>query len=116
MNYSKIKSKFIKQKIKGRKWEASGYIDDLIDIEKSALGKLNCGLGTGYRLKDLEEKYPKEWKIIHLEDDPNWYKKKLAYEKKEKGRKKLEHEKLRKKELKELKESKREWLKAGGKP
>ena len=65
--YTEIKSNFVKEKLRKADWKRDKrYIDDLIDIERYVLGK-TFGLATGYKIKILEEKYPKEYKNIYKE-------------------------------------------------
>ncbi|MCK4730414.1 MAG: hypothetical protein KAT28_03790 [Candidatus Aenigmarchaeota archaeon] len=108
------KSEFIKKKIKETLWKDRKYIEDLIRIERYALGEY-FGWVTGYIVADLKENYPKEWEIIHQELNPKGYKKMLEQAKKERENEKREGIKIRKEETEEEKRDLREWKKLGGK-
>ncbi|MFH1376072.1 MAG: hypothetical protein ABIH25_00380 [Candidatus Woesearchaeota archaeon] len=112
----KIKSKFVRNKIKGLKWNEKNadYIRDLMDIELFVFGKY-MGIHAGYMQNDLERKYPKEWEAIFNELNPGSieFSKKLKEKEREEER---EHRKILNEELKKEKiEFKRLWLKCGGK-
>ena len=108
------KSEFVKKKIKETSWKDRKYIEDLIRIERYALGEYG-GWTTGYMIVQLKEKYPKEWKIIHQELNPKGYKKTLKEEKEERLKEKREEEKFEKEEAEEEKRDLKEWKKLGGK-
>jgi len=114
-DYTKIKSKYIKSKIKNlkRNIRNMAYIHDLMTIEQLILRKY-IGITSGYVRKHMQEKYPKEWDTIGQELNP-WFvtiaQEKMKYTKENR---KLEEE-LRKEEQKEAMESKRTWKKVGGK-
>ena len=111
--YSKVKSKFIREKIKERKWESWDYIDGLIRIERLVLGEY-FGWGTGYIIHSCKADYPKEWDIIYRELKPKEFKKLRECEKKEEKRERKENEEFEKQEQRERRELKKDWIKAGG--
>lgn len=112
-DYAKVKSKFIRDKIKNCKWGKKKYIDDLMRIEQSALGQ-SFGWLTGYIQQGLENTYPKEWKIIHLEINPKAYKDNIKRKKREALEEKREETKERMLEKKEREQDKKDWKKMGG--
>ncbi len=112
--YKEIKSKFIKEKIKRTRWKDRKYIDNLIKIEKLALGK-NFGLVTGYIEINLREDYPKEWEIIYKEVNPKGYEKMIKREKEEKEREEKEQKEFEEECRKEQEQLKKEWKEMGGK-
>ena len=114
-DFTKIKSKFAKEKIKGLKYSKKNaeYIEALIKIEKYKLGKL-WGLQTGYMVIELKRDYPKEWDAIGEELDPNH--KTLKQERKdEKMEEELLYGSINKIIKQEKEESKNSWKKMGGK-
>ena len=73
MLYTIIRSKFIKKEIKKIEQQDDGYIDDLMYIERFASGKF-FGMEDACIIKKLESKYPKQWKKIWMEINPEGYK------------------------------------------
>ncbi len=115
MAYTNIKSAFIKAEIQKTKWKDRDYIDGLIKIERFAQGS-NCGLYTGYLRNHLRGSYPRQWKKIWLEVNPQRYTKNLEQEEKVKEKEQKEKAKFRREEARELKQKKKEWIKVGGIP
>ena len=113
MNYDNIKSKFIKEKIKQTKWKDRNYIDMLMYLERIAHGETRFGLVTGHILQ-LRENYPKEWKAICCEVDPEKYKKWETTEKAEKRIQNLDDAKFEQEECQEEQRAKTSWKKWGG--
>ena len=113
MSYDKIKSEFVKKELQKTTWKDSEYIDDLMDIEKIILGTYTS-TGTGYITNHLENKYPKQWKAIYLELNPEGYKKVVAWEKKEAERDKKEEAESKKKQKERYDSAKESWKKMGG--
>ena len=113
--YKEIKSKFIKNKLTGLKLNDKNeeYVSDLITIEKYVLGKL-YGLGTGYIINSLKDRYPQEYNAIYKELNPKGLEKSKLSEAKEKKQEKIETKKLKKDEDKEKIKSKKEWFAMGG--
>ncbi|MBI4014453.1 MAG: hypothetical protein HY365_00690 [Candidatus Aenigmarchaeota archaeon] len=114
-SYGQVKSTFIKAKIKGRGWKSRQYVDELISIERAALGHMGGGWSTGMLLNQLEERYPKEWKAIHMELVPGEYKKRTKSENAKEEEERREMEEFEKQERAEQKKLKKEWLSMGGK-
>ena len=114
IDYTKVKSEFIKKEIKKTRWGKREYINDLIEIEKFAKGEM-YGLMTGIRRSALKGEYPKEWKKIWLEINPTQYKKDIEWEEKERKKEEEEEMKFQEEEKKELIKEKASWKKAGGK-
>ena len=113
MSYNKIKSEFVKKELTKTTWKDSEYIDELMKIERFALGG-TFGMVTPYLWNQLIKKYPKQWNIIYLELNPRGYKKLVAWEKGEAGRERKEEERRKKKEEAELIKEKTLWVKMGG--
>jgi len=111
--YTKVKSEFIKEKIKNAKWKDSGYIDDLIFLEYGIRG-MGLGWTGGMRYNFLTNKYPKEYKAIYLELNPKVYKRIIEDKKKEAEEEKREDEELEREEKEEEEQDKADWVKAGG--
>lgn len=114
-DFTKIKSKFVKQKINGLDYNKKNrdYLNDLLMIEKYNQGKC-FGLANGYMIHEIKHKYPKEWDIIGKELDLNHIT--LEKEKELMEKEYRETEKyLAKCNAQEEKESKESWKKAGGK-
>ncbi|MDO8656734.1 MAG: hypothetical protein Q7K45_05850 [Nanoarchaeota archaeon] len=114
MAYTKIKSAFIRAEMKKTKWKDKDYIDDLIDIEGFALGR-TFGMVTPHLRNRVVKKYPRQWKIIYLELNPQGYNENVEYEKKERERERKENVKFRREEALELKQERIAWMKSGGK-
>jgi len=112
--YGKIKSQIIKNKIRKCPWKNRKYIDDLITIERYALGE-RFGWVTGYIIQGLKASYPHEFEIIYQEVNPKGFKKMKEWEQEEAERQRKEEEEYVKREKAELKNLKQEWAKAGGK-
>lgn len=114
MAYKNIKSKYITGCIRKTGWKKRQYIDDLVRIEKLVLGKEGFGWLTGYIMRDLEERYPNEWKAIHIELDPKGYGCQLDKEKEETAKEKAELQRGDQEEKEIQKSQLKEWLAAGG--
>ena len=115
-DYSKAKSKFVKEKIKKTSWKNREMIDDLIFLEDYITGKIKrLGWSGGMKLHEIKSTYKKEYATIYKELDPKGYKKLLDRNKKEKEQEKREDKKFREEEMKELMKERKEWKKAGGK-
>ncbi len=99
--------------MQGLPFSKSGYIDDLMKIESFTVGD-SFGLVTGYLRNHLIQKYPTEWKAIHLELDAKGYKETLAFEKKESKKERAEEREWKSEEKEELEKNKEEWVKCGG--
>ena len=110
--YTEVKSNYIKKEIKKADWRRDlGYINDLIDIEQHILGK-KSGLGIGYMIKALEEKYPKEYKEIYKELKPKVWERIQRENKKEAKKEKIEEEKNLEFEKSLAQKEKEDWVKA----
>jgi hypothetical protein len=112
-----IKSKFIKNLIKGKSFSDKAYkkyISELVEIEDFILYGLR-GMWGGSRYGDLKNKYAKEWEAIYKELKPKGFENFLANEKKEdQERKRLEAAERAEDNEKEQ-GAEREWLSLGGK-
>ena len=114
MKYTKIKSNFVKQKLKETAFENRHYIDDLMFLEKSITEGV-MGMGSNIKYFTSKSKYKEEYLAILKELKPELYKfEKARIKKDEKEQKMLEEE-----ELEEEKEQERReriaWQKMGGK-
>ena len=114
-NYTKIKSRFIKDELKRTKWEDHEYIDELIFIEEYALDKWKpTGFSSGMYWSSVVRRHKKEYAKIMKELNPKKYEKELKAEKKRKEQIKLEEAERAKKEAAEEKRFREDWIKAGG--
>ena len=88
-DFTKIKTKFVKNKLKNTSWSKREYIKQLMFLE-SWISEEIRGLGAAYKAHVLKEKYAKEYKAIFLELAPEDYKrlKKKETKKKKKEKKK----------------------------
>jgi len=112
--YSKIESKFIKEKIKGAYWKRDRhYINDLIMIERIHMGT-SFGWMVGYVNLALKDKYPKEYDILFKELDPKIYEWQKKREKREKEKDERQLKKLKIKVKEWEKAEKEDWIEAGG--
>lgn len=112
--YRKVKSKFIKEKIKSTKWKDRDYIDDLIAIECYVKGEM-FGLGTGHKAKSLEGEYPKEWVAIWKELEPKKYEKNRKIDERERRREEKEEREMEEEEMIEEELDREDWKRVGGK-
>ncbi len=112
--YSKVKSKFIKNKIKERNWKSKDYIDDLIYLEEYISGEI-YGLGGNWKAASMKSEYKKEYDAIFKELKPKDFKQYIKQERREAERERKENEKFEKREQREHREAKKDWIKAGGK-
>lgn len=115
MKYTDVKSEFIKKKIKNTSFKKSGYIDDLIFLERSITGKTLGGMGGSIKWFILKNKYPKEVEAIGLEFKPEEYKDYYKKYLKKEGKSRKEDEEILRQEKEEIKRDKEAWIKAGGK-
>jgi len=113
-DYTKVKSKFIKEKIKNADWKKDkAYIDGLIFLENIITGKEKLGWMTSFKWNGSKD--TPEYKIIYQELDPNGYKQSKSAERKEKEEEAKERAIDRKEEREEREKEKKAWIKAGGK-
>ena len=110
-NYCKVKSNFIKEKLKKTSFEDRGYIDDLMFLEQSILKEI-YGWLANMRLFGLKNKYKKEYEIIFKEIAPAKYKRTIQQEKKEAEKERKEEEKWQKEEEEEEKRERKSWEEA----
>ena len=68
-SYKDIKSKYLKNKVKGLSWEKSNYIDDLMTLEKWILGEIS-GWATAMMVHGLKGKYEIDYLEILRELKP----------------------------------------------
>ena len=108
-NYTEIKSKFIKEKLKKADWKKDKEdIDNLIFLEKSILRGVS-GYGTTLVFLNLKEKYQKDYYKILEELAPRKFKTEMKQREKEiKGYLKL----IKDFNEEERKEEKEDWDKA----
>jgi len=113
-NYTNIKSKYVKDKIKNLKMTDKNmcYINDLIDIECANTGGL-YGLWSGHKRRALKHKYQKEWDAIGIELNPKHITIKQEEEERAKELKKRD-EKLKRDGEIDREESVKTWKIAGG--
>jgi len=114
MKYTKIKSEYIRKKLKQAKYRNREYIDTLMKIEGLTQGR-RYGMSTGHMFLNLPEMYPEEWKAIWLELNPKRYHEVNERKKKDKEREEFDRLQFSEQRRKETNENKRDWLKAGGK-
>ena len=115
-SYTKIKSKFIKEKIKKTKWKDSEYIDDLMFLEDAILNDFNnLGMSGNMKLSSLKYSYSKEYKVIYKELDPKGWKEEQEQEKKQAIEEAEEERRYNEEERLEEEQERKEWKKAGGK-
>jgi hypothetical protein len=111
----RIRSEFIKKKIKGKpfQYRHSRYIDSLIFIEMFLTGKIR-GMCASYRWAHDRDKYPKEVEAIWKELDPKGYEKHLRDLKKEEEKEKKEQDRFEEELEKEEVAQRKAWIEAGG--
>lgn len=116
MTYKQIRSKFIKEKIKGLEWNKKNkeYIDNLVFIEEYILEKVG-GMGCAYRIHSLKDDYKKEYESICKELDPKEFKRMKKEEAREKKEEVKINKKLKQEEQKESQKARKEWVEMGGK-
>lgn len=115
----KIRSKFIKNIIKGKSFRNGKfrkYIDDLGLLERAIRfnGGYGWNFGTAQPVEILKEEHKKEFQEIFKELDPKGFKKYLNEKEKERLKELEEDKKWAEEERKELEQEKKEWIKAGG--
>ena len=113
----KVKSKFIKNKIKGHSFKNKNlrqYIDDLIFLEKSITKGIN-GMAGNWMLFYMKEKYEKDYYQLLKELKPKEYRKYAEKRRKEQIKLKEREKRWKEKEKKELNKKKKLWLSLGGK-
>jgi len=112
----KIKSNYVKSKIKGMKFNAKNreYIEALMFIERYITHR-GFGWNTGYIWAGLKEAYPVEIEAIWTEIDPKGYKRYLKEIEEDEKREKKEDAEFVRKENAEAAQEKRVWKKYGGK-
>lgn len=108
--YLKIKSQYIKSRIKELSWEKHFYINHLIALERFVINCPKTFTGNIY-FSGLKSKYRKDFIGILKELKPKAY---LDYQGNEK-KLKLEQLKRTRQDKKEEKKLKSEWRKMGGK-
>lgn len=108
--YKGIKSEFVRNKIKGAKWNSKGqYIADLVALEQFVLkGPQSCNGAMCY--ESLKREYKQEFKKISNELDPKVWKEHIKRKREQKEYEKKCIESLEKREEK----AKKEWVEAGG--
>lgn len=109
--YNKIKTKYVRNKVRQASLKDKNYIDALIRIEEFANGGV-MGLHSGYERLALQEQFSKEWKAINMEMWPKDYKKELEEERKEEAREKRESEEMVREERLETQKEFAAWKKA----
>ena len=114
--YDNIKSKFIKNKFKGLKWNEKNkeYIDNLVFIERYVLGKVK-GWTTGYSIIRIKEKYQKDFEAIYKELKPKQFKRMKEQEKIIKRKEKKAMEEASQKRRDDAWKDIDVWAKMGGK-
>lgn len=111
MEYTNIKSKYVKEKIKITNWKNRDYIDNLLRLEGWII-KAPGDFGSNMYFRLLKSQYEEEYMNILKELNPKQFKVFLADLKS----KEKEHQKMKSQFEKELSDEKKEWIKAGGKP
>ncbi|MFH1376135.1 MAG: hypothetical protein ABIH25_00710 [Candidatus Woesearchaeota archaeon] len=116
MVYKQVKSKFIKDKIRGLRWNKKNveYVDNLVFIEDYILDK-TAGLGVGYKINSFKNKYKKEYEEIYKELRPKEFKQVKKRKVKERKKEEKENRKFDEDKRKEEEQAKKEWLEMGGK-
>jgi len=113
MIYKKIKSEFIRKKLKETSWKDREYIGHLMAIERAIIHGLG-GWMDHYMYNIRKQSYRKEWEAIYKELKPKEFRNLLKQESREKEKEKKEEKKSRKRENKEYTKAKEEWKKMGG--
>ncbi len=117
MGNHEVKSKFVRNLIRGRRFSdrrQRKYIEDLILLERFIASGIH-GMWAGQVYNTLKTKYRKEWEAVYKELKPKEFVKELARERQEERWRKSEAAKEKKKEGKEREAWKRHWLRFGGK-
>ena len=107
-DFTKIKTKFVKNKLKNTSWSKREYIKQLMFLE-SWISEEIRGLGAAYKAHVLKEKYAKEYKAIFLELAPEEYKRLKEKEKRNKEKEERENKELNKELKKEFEIEKKSW-------
>ena len=114
--YENIKSKFVKNKLKGLKYNKDNkdYIDTLMYLEKYVSGE-SGGWATSIKIHHLKGQYKTEYESIFSELKPEEFK--AQKKKEERAEKRWKDEKVldERRDKKEEEESKKSWKDMGGK-
>jgi len=111
--YEKIRTKYVRNKLKQAGLKDKDYIDALIRIEQFAITGWKMGLHSGYERVYLQDHFPKEWKAIDKEICPEDYSKKnLEAERKERAKEKKETAQIDREERLEAQRELAAWKKA----
>ncbi len=114
--YTKIKSNFIKEKLKQTRWQNRFYIDNLIFLEKAILRKFKgYGCYGNIKLYKIKNEFKNEFETIFKELDLKEWEKYNKKEKVIKEKLKNMEEGKRKQQITITKRKKDNWVKAGGK-
>ena len=113
MEYTEVKSEFIKEEIKKTEWSNRNYISDLMFIERLASGE-NFGNMHDYFVMRLSTEHPDEWSLIFNEANSDWRKSFLKKKKKTDQFEHREFERIKKQKETDKKRSKQLWLNMGG--
>ena len=117
MKYTKIKSEFIKKKIKETRFEDRTYIDDLIFLEQVILEEIDpkeIGWLGNMKLHGLKKRYYGEFAEIYMELNSKEWKKLQERDKKEIVKEILRLQKLDEEKERELEEVREDWVGGGG--
>jgi len=107
--YSKIRSNYIKTRIKGRGFSQREYIDDLAKLERFILNGVR-GFANGMFYHNLKYKYEKEWKAIHEELKPGEFEKIRKWVEKEQVKADKKEREWRAEQKRELEKARTDWL------
>ena len=116
MAYKQVKSQFIKDKIKGLKWneENKEYIENLMLLEKGITENIRQW-AFGMHFHQLKSKYNKEYEAIYKELKPKEFEKIKKREVKERKKEEEKDKKSEEEERREEERTRKEWLEMGGK-
>ena len=111
----KIRTEFVKNKLKGLELNRKNkeYIENLIKLEQRISGE-SFGMMTSYINYMGKNSYPKEYKAIYQELNPQGWKDMKAWEKKEREEEKREEAEQKEEDLKDEQDFKKMWAKTDG--
>ena len=114
MQYDGIKSEFIRKKIKGRKWQSRGYINNLIRLEDFLLNG-SRGFAGAMHYNLLRSEHEKQHEAIFKELKPKEFEGWIGRKKKEEAKDRKQREIWERRDGEKERRQKEEWIKAGGK-
>lgn len=113
MQYTDIKSEYIKDKLKKTRWKDSDYINKLMFIEDCILHGPG-GMGSSICFHNYKSKYSKEYWTILKELKPAEYKKEKPKEERKRKKDMEEMKRFHLEEKEQHRKAREAWKKAGG--